>query len=196
MIKKVEVIGLPGQGKSTLVGNYFKNSKKQKEGFLFSGFFYLPIYLFFWIKVLFSGKFNTISFKKHLKIILKRGLDSFVSGKRVVDEGSLQNFLSFFEYFDSIEKIKRSIKFIRLPETVFVIAIKDKETSIRKSSSRLEKRRGIEKSIADGVSFKMGEVLNNLILVLKESGVEVVYFDSFNIEESIKFNVFLNEKNN
>lgn len=195
MIKKVEVIGLPGQGKSTLIGNYFNNSKKGKKSFLFSGFFYLPFYIIFWTKILFFGKSKNISYKKHLKIILKRGFDSFVSNKKLVDEGGLQNFLSFFEEFDSIEKIKKYFKYISLPETVIVVEIKDKEKSLYMSGLRLEKRRGLTKDLSQEVSIKMKKVLDELVSVLSRSGVRVIFIDSFDSDSSEMFSKYLNEKN-
>lgn len=195
MIKKVEVIGLPGQGKSTLIGNYFNNSKKEKGLFLFSGFFYLPFYIIFWTKVLFFGKSKNVSYKKHFKIILKRGFDSFVSNKKLVDEGGLQNFLSFFEEFDSIEKIKKYFKYISLPETVIVVEIKDKEKSLYMSGLRLEKRRGLSKDVSQEVSIKMKKVLDELVSVLNRSGVRVIFIDSFDSDSSEMFSKYLNEKN-
>ena len=105
MIKRVEVIGLPGQGKSTLVAKHFKNSPRNKSSFSLIGLFYFLVYLFLWLKVLIFNKSKGMSFIKYFKIIIKRGLDSFVFSKAVVDEGSLQNFLSFFDYFDSNKKI-------------------------------------------------------------------------------------------
>jgi hypothetical protein len=195
MIKKVEVIGLPGQGKSTLIGNYLNNSKKEKDSFLFSGFFYLPFYIIFWTRVLFFGKSKNIPHEKYFKIILKRGFDSFVSYKKLVDEGSLQNFLSFFEEFDSIEKIKKYFKYTPLPRTVIVVEIKDKEKSLYMSGLRLEKRRGLTKERSQEVSIKMKKVLDELVAVLNLSGVRVIFIDSFDSNSSEMFNQYLHEKN-
>ena len=195
MIKKVEVIGLPGQGKSTLIGNYLKSEKRQENNFFIFGFLNLIGYLFFWTKVLFFGKIKDISKKKYFKIILKRGLDSFTSSKKLVDEGSLQNFLSFFEYFNSAQKISDSIKNKLLPKVVIVVQINNQEESIRMSSLKLEKRRGLDKGRAEEVSIKMKKILDELVLVLKEKGVKVFYVDSFSPNSLESFNKYLNENN-
>ena len=118
-----------------------------------------------------------------------------MSNKKLVDEGGLQNFLSFFEEFDSIEKIKKYFKYISLPETVIVVEIKDKEKSLYMSGLRLEKRRGLTKDLSQEVSIKMKKVLDELVTVLNRSGVRVIFIDSFDSDSSEMFSKYLNEKN-
>lgn len=195
MIKKIEVIGLPGQGKSTLVLSCLKNSQENKKYFSVVQIFRFLVYLFFWTKVLISGKSKHLSYKNYFKIIVKRGLDSFFYSKNIVDEGSLQNFLSFFEYFDSIDKIRKPLKTISLPSKVIVIQIKDEEKSLKMSSNRLENRRGLESDTAREVSLRMKKVLDSLVSVLKERGTEIFFLDSFENNSEDLFIKYLNEKN-
>lgn len=195
MIKKIEVIGLPGQGKSTLVLGRTKNEKEYKNYFSLIQIFNFIAYLFFWTKVLISGKSKHLSYKNYFKIITKRGLDSFFSSKKIIDEGSLQNFLSFFEYFDSADKIRKAFKKISLPKKVIVIQIKDEEKSLEMSGVRLENRRGLERGTAREVSLRMKKVLDSLVSILEERGIEVFFLDSFESSSSDLFSKYLYEKN-